>query len=94
MMLPPVVMPANINVQALGARWIEDLDYMVKDIPEGVFAPVFHPQSIGRGSRVLLLENLIRRAKEHDAEFTTLSSAVDTWTAKQSDSTSAAKGDA
>lgn len=84
MMLPPVVMPANVNVEALGARWIEDLDYMVKEVPDGVFAPVFHPQAIGRGSRVLLLENLIHRAQEHNAEFTNLRTAVESWTARQS----------
>ena len=42
---------------------------MVDRVPDGVFTMTFHPQTIGRGARVLLLERLIAHAagRERDS---------------------------
>ena len=39
--------------------WSADIDYMVRRIPRGVFDLTMHPQVIGRGHRLLLLERFI-----------------------------------
>lgn len=39
--------------------WASDIDYMVRRVPDGVFDLTMHPQVIGRGHRLLLLERFI-----------------------------------
>lgn len=76
---PQVSLPATTDVQAMADRWISDLDFMVEEVPGGIFTHTFHPQSIGRGSRIRILERMIRRAKEHDARFSTVHEAATRW---------------
>lgn len=82
-LMPPMVMPASIDVDGLTNRWLSDLDFMVSQVPHGVFTQTFHPQSIGRAGRINILEKIIHRAKEHGAHFSTVHDAVQSWTAKQ-----------
>ncbi|MGW6460351.1 polysaccharide deacetylase family protein [Streptomyces sp. NPDC055078] len=77
---PPMLMPASTDVDGLANRWLGDLDFMVEEVPHGVFTQTFHPQSIGRAGRIRILERIIHRAKEHGAQFTTVNQAVSTWT--------------
>jgi peptidoglycan/xylan/chitin deacetylase (PgdA/CDA1 family) len=55
---------------------------MVEEIPHGVFNITFHPQVIGRGARLRILETLINRAKEHGMRFSTVANAVMQWRAE------------
>ncbi len=41
-------------------NWINDFEYMYENVDSGLFSIVFHPQIIGRGHRMLMLEKLIR----------------------------------
>ena len=41
-------------------NWINDFEYMYKNVESGVFTITFHPQIIGRGHRILVLEKLIK----------------------------------
>ena len=59
--------------------WLADLDYMVEDIPGGVYTICFHPEIIGRGARVRVLERIIARAKEHRVQFMTSHAAAEDW---------------
>ena len=59
--------------------WLADLDYMVEEIPGGVYTMCFHPEVIGRGARVRVLERMIARGKEHGVEFTTAHVAAEHW---------------
>lgn len=79
---PPMLMPASTDVEGLANRWLADLDFMVEEVPHGVFTQTFHPQSIGRAGRIRILERIIRRAKEHGARFSTVHQAVGDWTAQ------------
>ncbi|MDQ6525855.1 MULTISPECIES: polysaccharide deacetylase [unclassified Nocardioides] len=81
-LMPPMVMPASTDVEGLTRRWLSDLDFMAEEVPHGVFTHTFHPQSIGRGSRIKVLERMIHRAKEHDAVFSTVTDAVGAWQAR------------
>jgi len=78
-LVPPLLVPASTNVQALADRWIADLDFMAEEVPQGVFTQTFHPQSIGRASRLRILERMIHRAKEHGARFSTAADAAKEW---------------
>lgn len=59
--------------------WLADLDYMVEEIPGGVYTMCFHPEIIGRGARIRVLERMIARAKEHGAELTSARAAAGDW---------------
>ena len=45
--------------------WQDDFTYMRQEVPGGVFTLTMHPQVIGRGHRMLMLERLIKWFKEH-----------------------------
>jgi peptidoglycan/xylan/chitin deacetylase (PgdA/CDA1 family) len=45
--------------------WSQDIDYMVDRVRGGVFDITFHPQMIGRGHRILLLERLIEHCQRY-----------------------------
>lgn len=80
---PGMLVPGSTDVEAMAQRWMADLDFMIEEYPTGVFTQTFHPQSIGRGSRLRILERIIRRAKDHGAEFSTVNDAVVKWGARQ-----------
>lgn len=59
--------------------WLADLDYMVEEIPGGVYCMCFHPEVIGRGARIRVLERMIARGKEHGVRFMTARAAAEDW---------------
>jgi peptidoglycan/xylan/chitin deacetylase (PgdA/CDA1 family) len=46
--------------------WSGEFEFMYRDVPGGVFTLTMHPQVIGRGHRLLMLEELIRNIKAYD----------------------------
>lgn len=60
--------------------WSADFDYLFEKLGEGVFTLTMHPQVIGRGHRMLMLEELIDYISRHaGVQFTTVSEYVDGW---------------
>jgi peptidoglycan/xylan/chitin deacetylase (PgdA/CDA1 family) len=59
--------------------WLADLDFMVEEVPGGVFTMCFHPEVIARGARLRVLERMIARGKEHGAVFATARDAAADW---------------
>lgn len=59
--------------------WLADLDYMVEEVPGGVFTMVYHPEFIARGARIRVLEHMIARGKEHGARFMSARAAAEDW---------------
>jgi peptidoglycan/xylan/chitin deacetylase (PgdA/CDA1 family) len=58
--------------------WRDDFTYMRREVPRGVFTLTMHPQVIGRGHRMLMLERLIGWMKEHPGTvFGTLGEAAE-----------------
>ena len=54
-------------------NWIADFDYMTKHLESGVFTLTMHPQVIGRGHRMEVLENLVNHiSKRDDVAFMTM----------------------
>ena len=42
---------------------------MYRDVPDGVFTLTMHPQVIGHGHRMLMLEEIVQEIKQHDGVF-------------------------
>jgi peptidoglycan/xylan/chitin deacetylase (PgdA/CDA1 family) len=58
--------------------WRDDFAYMRREVPDGVFTLTMHPQVIGRGHRMLMLERLIHWFKEQPGTtFSTLGDAAE-----------------
>jgi peptidoglycan/xylan/chitin deacetylase (PgdA/CDA1 family) len=79
---------AGINRTGLSAPskveeiWRDDFTYMKREVPDGVFTLTMHPQVIGRGHRMLMLERLIGWMGEHSGTtFSTLGAAADAFRA-------------
>jgi len=49
--------------------WQGEFDYMVANCPGGVYNLTCHPQFIGRGARITMLEQLIEHMKAADVAF-------------------------
>ncbi len=61
--------------------WRTDFDYMLETESDGVFCITFHPQVIGRGGRMTILQNLIGHMKAADATFRRVADVVADWKA-------------
>ncbi|HEU0026113.1 MAG TPA: polysaccharide deacetylase [Ktedonobacterales bacterium] len=51
------------------ANWLDDFRYLTRTLEWGVITYTFHPQVIGRGHRMLVLERLIEELKAMGATF-------------------------
>jgi peptidoglycan-N-acetylglucosamine deacetylase len=81
---------ANRSNQGLSAPskveeiWRGEFDFMYQEVPSGVYTLTMHPQVIGRGHRMLMLERLIDYFASHEGvRFTTLADAAEAWRAAQ-----------
>jgi peptidoglycan/xylan/chitin deacetylase (PgdA/CDA1 family) len=62
--------------------WQGEFDYAHANVPGGVFVLCMHPEIIGRGSRVMLLEGLIEHIESQDGvSFEALGEYAQRWTA-------------
>jgi peptidoglycan/xylan/chitin deacetylase (PgdA/CDA1 family) len=62
--------------------WIDEFDYLYEKIGKGIFNLTMHPQTIGRGARLLILEKLIEHIKGKDGvTFGTLGEYAAKWRA-------------
>lgn len=64
--------------------WRDEFDYMVDRMSGGVFTLTMHPQVIGRGHRMLMLERLIGHMRERGAMFRRMGDVADEWGKVQS----------
>jgi peptidoglycan/xylan/chitin deacetylase (PgdA/CDA1 family) len=75
-------LPGLSSYEKTLSMWTTDFDYMVENVPEGVFGITFHPQVIGRGGRMRILEGLVRHIRESsDAPFRRVVDVVRDWRA-------------
>lgn len=62
--------------------WQQEFDYAHANVPGGVYDLCMHPQAIGRGSRLTMLEGLIEYMKGHEGvEFETMLGYAERWKA-------------
>jgi peptidoglycan/xylan/chitin deacetylase (PgdA/CDA1 family) len=67
------------NASGVLENWVDDFRYMVQNTKWGVLTYTFHPQVIGRGHRMLMLENLIKKLSELGANFERLDVSAREW---------------
>ncbi|MGH8006410.1 MAG: polysaccharide deacetylase family protein [Candidatus Binatia bacterium] len=63
--------------------WAGDFEYLYTKMDKGVFILTMHPQVIGRGHRMLMLERFIKHLQSHDGvTFSTMGAFVQRWKAE------------
>ncbi len=73
---PQTILPGLMNARSVLDNWLGDFEYMRRRIEWGVLTYTFHPFVIGRGHRMLILEELLRRLAEQGAHFMTMEAAA------------------
>lgn len=74
------IQPGLSSPSAVYEIWAGDFDYLYDHIGEGVYTLTMHPQVIGRGHRLLMLERLIRHIQSHrGVEFKTMLEVATAW---------------
>ena len=65
-----------MNASLVLENWLGDFKFMQSETDSGVLTYTFHPQVIGRGHRMLILEELITQLKGNGANFISAEHAV------------------
>ena len=61
-------------------RWAGDFDYLCDFVGAGVYCLTMHPQVIGRGHRLLMLNRLVEHMKERTGvSFRTMAEVAREW---------------
>jgi peptidoglycan/xylan/chitin deacetylase (PgdA/CDA1 family) len=64
--------------------WQDEFDYLYDRVPGGVFTLTMHPQVIGRGHRMMMLERLVRHMRARaGVRFATQITVAEAWRAAQ-----------
>ncbi len=71
------VRPGLMNAGRVLENWVNDYLYLRKTTQWGVLTFTCHPFIIGRGHRIMMLEQMIRRLKEEGAEFQRMDETVE-----------------
>ena len=73
---------ARMNPSVLREIWQGDFDYAYAHCPDAVYDLVLHPQAIGRGHRLIMLEHFIDYMTEKPGTvFRTVGDVVERWKA-------------
>jgi peptidoglycan/xylan/chitin deacetylase (PgdA/CDA1 family) len=65
--------PGNASPSRIYEVWAGDFDYLYDRLGEGNYILTMHPQCIGRGHRLLMLERLVEHIRSRrDVEFKTM----------------------
>lgn len=64
--------------------WAAEFEYLYEKLESGVYVLTMHPQCIGKGSRMLMLERLINHIKDHQGvHFRTMAEVADEFRQRQ-----------
>ncbi len=74
---PTAIQQGLANSNAVLENWYDDFLYMEQTMDWGVITYTCHPQIIGRGHRMMMMDRLIKKLKKHDVTFMTMENAVD-----------------
>ena len=66
------IMPGLARPEDMFSNWIGDIQWMVRELEGGLATFVFHPQVIGRGHRLLALEDFLEHVVELGVQFDTM----------------------
>lgn len=62
--------------------WRAEFDYMAEHVSDGIFILAMHPQCIGHGSRMMMLERLLKHMQSAGGTFVAMRDAAAEWKAK------------
>ncbi len=71
------VQPGLMRAGDVLDNWVDDFRYMVQNVEWGVLTYTFHPQVVGRGHRMLMLERLIQAIADLRGIFVRLDAAAE-----------------
>lgn len=81
---PTRISPGLSAASKVEEIWSDELTYLLQEAPGGVLNLTMHPQVIGRGHRMLMLERLVVWMKSHPGvAFSTVNTAASAWKATQ-----------
>ena len=81
---PNVVFPGLSAGSKVEEIWRDEFAFMHRDVPNGVFTLTMHPEIIGRGYRILMLERLIDWMASHeDTTFARINDTAEAWRLSQ-----------
>lgn len=76
------VNPGQSAPSAVEEIWYGDFEFALNNCPGGIYTLTMHPEFIGRGHRILMLERLIQRFRDHSSvHFSTLRDYAANWKA-------------
>ena len=73
---PTSVLPGLQSARAVMQNWLDEFLYMKKTVDWGVLTYTMHPYVIGRGYRILALEDLVEKLAAEGAVFMTMEDAA------------------
>lgn len=76
---PQFVMPGLRRPGEVFANWIDDVRYMLTEFRDGVCVLTFHPQVIGRGHRMLALQQLLEDLQGLGVRFARVDAVAQGW---------------
>jgi peptidoglycan-N-acetylglucosamine deacetylase len=81
LLLQPSVLAVLAPYENVRQTWLADFDFMLGEVPNGVYTLTLHPETIGRGARMRLLDDLILHMKDAGATFRRADEIVQEWAA-------------
>lgn len=79
-----VVFPGLSAPSKVEEIWKDEFTFMYRDVPGGIYTLTMHPEIIGKGHRMLLLERLIDWMTTHDGlEFGRIGDIAERWRLEQ-----------
>jgi peptidoglycan/xylan/chitin deacetylase (PgdA/CDA1 family) len=73
---PSSIMPGLQSARAVMQNWLDEFIYMKRTVDWGVLTYTMHPYVIGRGYRMLALEDMVDRLRNEGAVFMTMEEAT------------------
>jgi peptidoglycan/xylan/chitin deacetylase (PgdA/CDA1 family) len=73
---PQTVLPGLQSARTVMANWLDEFRYMKKAVDWGILTYTMHPYVIGRGHRMLALEELVDTLASEGAVFMTMEDAA------------------
>lgn len=81
---PNIVFPGLSAASKVEEIWRDEFSFMHRDVPNGIFTLTMHPEIIGRGHRILMLERLIDWIGGHEGvAFGRLGDTAEAWRLNQ-----------
>lgn len=74
---PQTILPGLQSARAVMGNWLDEFRYMKKSVDWGILTYTMHPYVIGRGHRMLALEDLVDALAREGAVFMTMEEAAE-----------------